>query len=88
MSALDAAVKAYASVLDEYGYSEKSANEAAQELLDLRARLAEAEELLKRLEWAGNIDGWTVCPVCASPEEYPHSEICELAVFLKRMGAE
>lgn len=58
-------------------------DEAAAELVALRASLAEAVAMLKRLEWA---DDEHVCPVCASDNWYEkHTPGCELAALIERL---
>lgn len=62
---------------------DEDGNAAAQELIDLRARLAQAEELLKRNEWSLENDWGSHCIECSKHQSFGHLPDCELAAFLK-----
>ena len=92
-------LSAYTRIVDQEEYTELDAmvvfcgrhrdwsidiEPAAQELLDLRARLAKAEELLKEYEWvASGPDFQSECPDCFSERRDGHESDCKLAAFLK-----
>ena len=82
---LDKAV-VFCGILPVDDFEEEESEAAAQELLNLRSRLAKAEKLLKRLEWVGiykNNHYTDGCPDCGRFEVDGHSDDCELAAFLK-----
>ncbi len=59
----------------------KRFNEADIELENLLARLAEAEKLLKKLEWTDQVNpNYNICLVCGGA--YYHRPDCELEAFL------
>lgn len=50
----------------------------------LEARLAEAEELLRGLEWAGQTEDWpSYCVVCDKDDVDGHAPDCRLAKWLE-----
>jgi hypothetical protein len=64
--------------------------QAAEVISGLRERAETAKtradtaiDLLRTLEWAGDQDGWAVCPTCHMTEEQKHADDCALLALIR-----
>lgn len=53
----------------------------ARPMIEAAAALDAAAEVLRAVEWSGNIDGWKTCPLCTA-DERAHTDDCKLAALI------
>jgi hypothetical protein len=55
--------------------------------IDAAGWIEQALEVLRAVEWSGNIDGWKTCPLCTA-DERAHTPDCKLAALIGAKVAE